>query len=281
MSSVDIGHHSNFQESSRLFGSTSDLADYNSDSKLNDHVTDSTNEVQNKIQTPINKKLQVTPSFDDKLYKNNETTETNNEIKKNTSLDLFDDDSDPFESFHDEMSKEVCHNDNKENSLDKERLEFNLAHDKFLEIKSVNEKQPDIIEQSKNELEEEKPKIEPAYEEIEPIGNQVVKQVDIKELEEEKSTFTTTNTTNTKSSKKSNSLFDEDNDDLFSPDPKKINKPSSNIFDSDDEFEFNQTFSKKSLDKSKSIFGDDSDDDLFSTPSKPLESNFTSKKPIG
>lgn len=278
MSFVDIDRHSNFQESSRLFGSTSDLTDYKSSSNLNDHVIDSTNEVQSKIQNPISNKSTV--PFDDKLYKSDETTETNNKIKTNSGLNLFDDDSDPFESFQDETSKKVCHSDGKEKLLsDKEQLDFNLAHDQFLEIKSVSEKQPDVEEQSKTELKDEKLKVELAYEEIEPMCDTIFKELDVKKLEEKKSTSTSAIT---KSSKKSNSLFDKANDDLFSPNSMKVNKPSSNIFDSDDEFEFEQPICRKSLGKSKLIFSDDSDDDdLFSSSSKPLETNLTFQKPIG
>lgn len=285
MSSIDIGSETNFQESSRLFVSTSNLVDYQSSPILNDGITDtdSSNEVKKKILEPFNNKSLV--DNDNKMYENSEIVEIKTELKKKTFLDLFDDDSDP-ESFQQEFDAKNS-NDIKKLTLDEQLLETNKSvqeqlpviesvHEKLLETKPVIEIQPEIV--SVKEKQPEAESINEKLPEIEPMCEIQVKAFNVKELHENKSKSLISNTS---LPKKSNSLFDDDDDDdIFSQKSGKVNKPSSNIFDSDDEFEFNQTFAKKKSDKTKSIFGDDSDDDLFNTPCKPAGSNLTSNKPI-
>lgn len=295
MSSVDIGSESNFQESSRLFVSTSNLVDYQSSPILNDGITDtdSSNEVEKKIFEPFNNKSFV--ANDSKMYENNEKPETKTELKKKSFLDLFDEDSDPSESIQQEFDSK---DSNKKITSDEQLLESNKsAQEQFPVIESVHEqrlenepfkkKQPEVVSIKEKQPEPEpikgiQPEIESVNEklpEIEQICEIQVKAFNVNELQENKSKSLISNTL---LSQKSNSLFDDDDDDdIFSQKSRKVNKPSSNIFDSDDELEFNQTFSKHKSDKTKSIFGDDSDDDLFNTPSKPSRSSLTSQKPIG
>lgn len=237
------------QESSRLFGSTPDLVNNQSSPILNDDVTDSLSKAQNEIQVPSNDMLFVT---DEKLE------------SKTNILNLFDDDSDSFESSHEEKST----SDVKEKILDEKQPEFKIVHTKFPEVESLDKP---LIETAINKLDIKSvhktlPNIEPTNE------NQVP---DIKKIKSK------TATQSIVFPKKSNSLFDDDDDVLFSPKSEKAKVSSSNIFDSDDELEFSQKFTKKSLAKAKSIFDDDSDEDLFSTPSKPSTSQLPSRKPIG
>ncbi|XP_060853980.1 WASH complex subunit 2 [Rhopalosiphum padi] len=280
MSSIDIGSETNFEESSRLFVSTSDLVDYQSSPILNNDITvsDSSNEVKNKIQASINDKLLAannnkTDVISDKL-------ESKNELIKH----LFDDDSDSSESIQQEFDKKD--NDNKKIILGEKLLESNKSVQEQLPvIESVHKKlqQNEPVKEKQLEtkpLKGKQPKIElinDEISEIDPIFETQVKAYSVKELEENKSKIS-----NTSLPHKSNSLFDDDDDDddLFSRKSGKTNKLSSNLFDSDDEFEFNKKFTKKNSDKTKSIFGDDSDDDLFNTPNKPSGSNLTSQKPI-
>lgn len=239
-------------ESSRLFGSASDLVDYQSSPILNDNNTDSFGKAQNEIQVPSNN---ILSAMDEKIDEKLET-------KKKNILNLFDDDSDPFELSHGEKSR----SDIKKKTLDEKEPEF--------KVESIDNPQP-FVEPAINELETESvhktlPNVKPVKE------NQVAETINQEKIE---SNFTTQNTAAL--AEKSNSLFDNGN--LFSP---KSKVSSSNIFDSDedDEVEFDQKFNKKSLAKSKSIFDDDSDeDDLFNTPSKPSASNncLSSQKPIG
>lgn len=286
MSSIDVGSETNFEESSRLYVSTSNLVDYQSSPILNSDITDtdSSNEVKNEIQVPFNDKSLAANDNDNKIYGNIEKIESEYKLTKN----LFDEDSDPSESIQQELDKKDS-NDNKKIILGDKLLESNISaqeqlpviesvHKKLLENESIKEKEPET-----EPIKEKEPEIESVNEklmEIEPIGETQVKTFNVKELEENKSKSMISNTL---LPQKSNSLFDDDDDDdyLFSRKSDKVNKPSSNIFDSDDEFEFNQKFTKKNSDKTKSIFGDDSDDDLFNTPNKPSGSNLTSQKPIG
>lgn len=264
MSSIDIGHESNLQQSSRLFGSTSDLVDYQSSPILNDDVTDSINIIQNKIQASFN---------DNSLFKNNEKNsgikEGDHKTKQNI-LDLFDDDSDPFES-----QEEVSDNNDKKHILNNKHSEFKTVNKLCSEVESVDKKYPAnksvIVKPLEIEVVEEK------VTNIESVCNNQVEISSIKEVEENKSV-----TQNIVIPKKLNSLFDDDDDDnLFFQKSKKTKKSSSNIFDSDDELDFSQKFTKTKLAKTKSLFGDDSDDDLFSTPNKPSASNLPSGKAIG
>jgi len=283
MSSIDIGSETNFQDTSRLFASTSNLFDYQSSPILNDGITDtdSSNEIKKKILEPLDNKSFV--ANDDKMYENNEKMETKTELKKKFFSDLFDDDSDPHESIQQEFDTKNS-DDNKKITVDAQLLEPNkLVQAQLPVIESVHEKL--LVNEKQPEPEPIKgiqPNIEPVNEklpEIEPICEIQVKASNVNELQENKSKSVISNTL---LSQKSNSLFDDDDDDdIFSRKSGKVNKPSSNIFDSDDELEFNQTFSKHKSDKTKSIFGDDSDDDLFNTPSKPSGSKLTSRKPIG
>jgi len=210
---------------------------------------------QNEIQVASNNILFVTDE------KNDEKLET----KKNI-LNLFDDDSDSFESSHEEKSI----GDVKEKALDEKQPEFKIEHKKLPEVELIDKQ---IIETAINKLDIESvhktlPNVQPTNE------NQVP---DIKNLEKIKSKSVTQSIV---IPKKSNSLFDDDDDDvLFSSNSEKAKFSSSNIFDSDDDLEFSQKFTKKSLAKAKSIFDDDSDEDLFSTPSKP--SHLPLRKPIG
>ncbi|XP_050056371.1 WASH complex subunit 2 isoform X1 [Aphis gossypii] len=304
MSSIDVGSETNFEESSRLYVSTSNLVDYQSSPILNNDITDtdSSNEVKNIIQVPFNDKPLTPNDNDNKIYGNIEKIESKYKLTKN----LFDEDSDPSESIQQELDKKDS-NDNKNIILGDKLLESNISvqeqipviesvHKKLLENEPVKEKQSETepVKETQPETEpvkekqpetkpvkEKQPEIESVNEklmEIEPISETQVKTFNVKELEENKSKIS-----NTLLPQKSNSLFDDDDDDdyLFSRKSDKVNKPSSNIFDSDDEFDFNQKFTKKNSDKTKSIFGDDSDDDLFNSPNKPSGSNLTSQKPIG
>jgi len=297
MSSIDIGSETNFQESSRLFVSTSNLVDYQSSPILNDGITDtdSSDEVKQKILEPLNNKSFV--ANDNKMYENCEKIETKTKIKKISFSDLFDDDSDPTESFQQEFDTKDS-NDSKKITLDEQLLESNKSiqeqnpvnelavYEKLLENEPVKEILPEVI--SSNEkpeaesLKEIQPEIESINEklpEIHPISEIQVKTSNVNKLQENKSKSLISNNL---LPQKSNSLFDDDDDDdIFSRKSGKVSKPSSNIFDSDDELEFNPKFVKQKSDKTKSIFGDDSDDDLFNTPSKPSGSNLTSQKPIG
>lgn len=276
MSSIDIGSETNFQESSRLFVSTSNLVDYQSSPILNYDITDtnSSNEVNKNILEPFNKNSFV--ANDNKMNENCEKPETKNELKKKSFSDLFDDDSDPLESFQREFDAKDSNDSIKitlaeqllesNKSVQKQNLEIESVHEKLPENEPVKEIQPEVV--SFNEKTE-----------IDPINEIQVKTCNVENLKENKSKSLISNNL---LPQKSNSLFDDDDDDdIFSQKSGKVNKPSSNIFDSDDEFEFNPKFVKKKSDKTKSIFGDDSDDDLFNTPSKPSGSNLTFQKPIG
>lgn len=279
MSSIDIGSETNFQESSRLFVSTSNLVDYQSSTMLNDAITDtdSSNEVKEKIPEPLDNKSFV--ANDNKMYENNEKTEIKTELIKKSFSDLFDDNSDPSESIEQEFDTKD-NNENKKIALDDQQLKSNISVQEQLPvIESVHKKL--LMNET---LTEKQPKPEPIkgiQPKIEPICEIQDKAFNVNELQENKSKSLISNTL---LSQKSNSLFDDDDDDdddIFSRKSGKVKKPSSNIFDSDDELEFNHTFSKHKSDKTKSIFGDDSDDDLFDIPSKPSGSNLTSQKPIG
>ncbi|VVC34084.1 FAM21/CAPZIP domain [Cinara cedri] len=241
MSSIDIGHESNFQESSRLFSSTSDLVDHQSSSILN--VTDFSNELQYKIQESFDTKL-ITNN--DKIYEGSEQILTNNKVKKQAVLNLFDDDSNLFESRQKETKKTNEDKDKKEQIFHEGLSESKLIHKEHTENELPLDKQVKAI-----------------------VEDQTVKEV----IENE-----STSNQNTKLSRKSNYLFD-DNDDIFSSKTEKVKKTSS-LFDSDDEFEFSQKFTKKTMLKTNSIFGDDSDDDLFSSTNKLSASNLPLQKPI-
>lgn len=265
MSSIDIGHESNLQQSSRLFGSTSDLIDYQSSPILYDDVADSLNVVQNKIQASSNNNSLFTNN-----EKNSEIIETNHKTKKNI-LDLFDDESDPFES----SQEEVCDNNNEKSISANKHLEFKTVNKQCSEVESIDKKQLDIESVIVKPLEIEV--VKKNITNIESVHGKQVEISNIKKVEENK--FVTQNVV---VSKKLNSLFDDDDDDdLFFQKSKKTKKTSSNIFDSDDELDFSQKFTKTNLAKTKSLFGDDSDDDLFSTPNKTSASNLPSRKPIG
>ncbi|XP_015373748.1 PREDICTED: WASH complex subunit FAM21 [Diuraphis noxia] len=277
MSSIDIGSETDFQESSRLFVSTSNLVDYQSSPILNDNITDtdSSNEVKKNILEPFNTKSFVDNDY--KIYENSEKTKTKTELEKKSFSDLFDYDSDPLESFQQEFDSIDSNNTKKftpdeqllesNKSIQEQNLEIEPVHEKLLENKSIKEIQPEVLSTSKK-----LPKIDP-------ISEIQVKTCNVENLQENKSKSPTSNNL---LPQKYNSLFDDDDDDddIFSQKSGKVNKPTSNIFDSDDEFEFNSKFVKKKSDKTKSIFDDDSDDDLFNTSSKPSGSNLTSKKPI-
>jgi len=299
MSSIDIGSETNFQESSRLFVSTSNLVDYQSSPILNDDITDtdSSNEVNKNILEPFNKNSFV--ANDNKMNENCEKTETKNELKKISFSDLFDDDSDPLESFQREFDATDSNDTIKitldeqllesNKSVQKQNLEIESVHEKLLENEPVKDIQPEVASfnkkpeaQSIKEIQSEVLSTSEKHPEIDPISEIQVKTCHVEKLQENKFKSLISNNL---LPQKSNSLFDDDDDDddddIFSQKSGKVNKPSSNIFDSDDEFEFNPKFVKKKSDKTKSIFGDDSDDELFNTPSKPSGSNLTFKKPIG
>jgi len=243
MSTTSVDCESDIHEPSRLFSSTSDIVDYQASPILNDNEKNTSNE--------------------DKESK-----------KENNVLNLFSDDSDSFESIQEEISRNDCFIDNKTKILERKLSTSELVqkqlpkieplYEKQLGIEAVNDIQPEI--KSSNEI----------LLNIEPVHYTQVKDSDFK-LDENKSKSTSKNT---KLSKNLNSLFDDDKDDIFYKSDKNKNH-SSNIFDSDDELEFNQKFTKKNLDKTKSIFGDDSDEDLFSTPSKSPASNLQSLNQIG
>lgn len=262
MSSIDIDHDPIIQESSRLSNSTSDLVDYQNSPILDDIVSDSLNIVQNVIQEPLH-------SIIDKK------TETSNGAKKNI-LDLFDDDSNLFESCQEEITRKVYSTNNEQQAFCENQFESKSVNEQLPEIESIHKKLLKVEPSNKKQSEIET--INEKQQEIEPIHNKKDKSENVIEIEENKSNSITKNTM---LSKKSISLFDDDHDDIFSSKSEKVKKSSSNIFDSDDEFEFNQKFTKKPSIKTNSIFGDDSDDDLFSSSSKPSTSNFNSQKPIG
>jgi len=297
MSSIDIGSETNFQESSRLFVSTSNLVDYQSSPILNDDITDtdSSNEIKKNILEPFDKKSFV--AKDNKMYENCEKTETKTELRKKSFSDLFDDDSDPLESFQQEFDTKGS-NDFKKITLDEQLLESNKSvqeqnleiepvHEKLLENEPVKEIQSEVVSFNENPeaglIKRKQPEVVSTSEklpEIDPISEIQFKTCNMEHSQEIISESPISSNLLTQ---KSNSLFDDDDDDddIFSQKSGKVNKPSSNIFDSDDEFEVKPKFVKKNSDKTKSIFGDDSDDDLFNTPSKPSGSNLTSQKATG
>lgn len=248
MSSTDNNQESNLEDSSSLNVSKSDVVDHESTPIL--HKDNS--EVQNKLQAQSNNKLFASNDGDI-----NDKKEISKENKKKSILDLFDDDSDPFES-------DKKDNDKIEIRKGEKQLESKLLIGQLSDI-LVNKKLPEIEAVSKK-VPETKPK-----------HDKQVKNLNVEGIEGNNSKPITQST---KLPIESNSLFDDDKD-LFPLKSEKVNKPSSNIFDSDDEFEFNHTFTKKKSVKTKSIFGDDSDDDLFSTPSKLVSSNLSNQKPIG
>lgn len=216
-----------------MFGSTSDLVDYQSSTILN--ATDVSNEFQSKIQEPFNNKLVLT--YDNKVYEGSVKTETNNKVKKQTVLDLFVDNSSKKET-----NSTYVHEDNKEKIFDNKPSDSNLLHKEYLANK-LTHKQIKVIEASQ-------------------IVNESIP------------------TQSTILFGKSNSLFDDD-DDLFSLKSEKVKKISTNLFDSDDEFDFDQKFTKKASLRTNSIFGDDSDDDLFSSTTISSVKNLPLQKPIG
>jgi len=261
ISSIDIGYESNLNESSHLFGSSSDLINYENSSILNDDLIDSSNNVQNENQESLNNKS---------LFNiNDNKTETNKKVNKLIS-DLFDDDLNPFELTQEEINTK----NGKEMKFDDNVTESKLIYNEQIpKIKKIPDNHMEI--ESKNEKNSEIESVIP-HNEIKLKYDKEIK-VNVIEAEENKSKSITQSIT---LSKKSNTLFDDDDEDLFSPTYEKVKKSSSNIFDSDDEFEFKQKFTKKNFVKTDSIFGDDSDDDLFSTSSKPSNS-LASQKPNG
>lgn len=247
MSSVDIynAQESNYEDFSHLNVSTSlekDFVDYKSSPILQEDNL----EVQNKTQRLSNSKLFV--ANEEKL---NVKEEINNEVKKKSTLDLFDDDSDPFETETE---------DTKSEDFIDENIKIKIGQHSDI---VVNEEQPIIESENKKSIKNEskQDKLTLNVEEIEGNSSKLVPQSTILSI-------------------KSNSLFD-DEEDLFSVKSEKAIKPSSNIFDSDDEFEFNHKFTKKNPVETKSIFGDDSDDDLFNTPSKSATGSLFNRKQIG
>lgn len=252
MSSIDNDYEPISNKSSHLLPSSSDVVDYKSSPLLNDDGLDSCNKVYNESQIPLNKELS------DNINETVEKVDENNKTEKKMSLDLFDD-LDETESIKKEMSTKNYYN-KRENALNEEQLKFQTLNEKQLDINPVNEKLPKI--ESTNE---KQPKND--------------RCLDINKLKENKSKSLTQNITML--NKESSSIFSDDEDNIFSPKSEKVKKPLSNLFDSDEEFDFKQTFSKKNVVKVNSIFGDDSDDDLFSTPSKPTASSSSFQKSIG
>lgn len=248
-----------------MFGSSSDLVDYQSSPILKDDFLNSSNEVQNKNQELLSNKLPLS---------NNDKTETNNEVKK-IILDLFDDSLEPFKLTQEEINK----NNNKEKKLDEKQV-CKLVYDDTEQLSKIETVQESLLKiELKNEKNLEIESVSKELTGIKPISDEEVKGINVIEVVENKLKSITQNTT---LSKKSKSLFDDDDDDLFSLKSEKVKKSSfNNIFDSDNEFEFNQKFTKKNSIKTESIFGDDSDDDLFSTSSKSSASNLPSQKPNG
>lgn len=263
MSSIDIDHNqeSNLEESSRLNVSTSlekDFVDYKSSPILQEDNL----EVQNKIQAQPSSKLFA--ANDDTI---NVKKEKNNEIKRKSVLDLFDDDSDPFETLTEDKNIKDFPDDNISilMKIDEKKSESKLLIDEQHSDIVVNEKQSKIESGNKK------------LPETESQHDKLVKALNEEKIEENDTKLITQSTI---TPNKSNSLFD-DEEDLFSVKSKKVLKSSSNIFDSDDEFDFSHKFTKKNSVKTTSIFGDDSDDDLFSTPSKSTNSNLSNQKQIG
>lgn len=260
MSSIDIDHNqeSNIADSSHLNVSTSlekDYVDYKSSPILQEDKL----EVQNETQVQPNTKL-----FAANDKKMNVKKEINNEVIKKSTLDLFDDDSDPFETMTEDKNIKDFLDDDIEIEIGEKKLESKLLVDQHSDI---------VINEKHSKIESENKKLP----ETGSKDDKQVKALSIEEVEENDSKLTNQSII---LHTKSNSLFD-DEEDLFSVKSEKVIKPSSNIFDSDDEFEFNHTFTKKHPVKTKSIFGDDSDDDLFSSPSKSATSYLSNQKQTG
>lgn len=236
MSSIDIGHESNFQESSRLFGSTSDLFDYQSSPILNDDVGDFSDKVENKIQTPSNNALFA------RNEKDNEKTDLCFK-SKNKLLDLFDDDSDPFESTVEVTSpnekKEISSNDNEsDQQIVNEKVSKTETKDKKQPIvESVSDKQTDVETVFKVETENR------------------INVSDIKKVEKNKSEIDTQSTS--LSTKKSESLFGDDSDKFESFLKEAIqNKKKEKSLNSEHlekEIADEQLLFKKSLDKKSPV----------------------------
>lgn len=260
MSSIDIDHdqETNLVDSSRLNVSTSLEIDF-VDNKSSPMLQKDNLEVQNNTQTQPSSKL--VEATDDMI---NVKTEKNNEIKKKSVLELFDDDSDPFETMTEDKNIKDFLDDKIEIQIGENKLESKLLIDQHSD-NAVTKKEPKIESENKN------------LPETESKHNKLVKALNVEDIEKNDPKLITQSTI---LPTKSNSLFN-DEEDLFSVTSEKVIKSSSNIFDSDDEFEFSHKFTKKTPVKTKSIFGDDSDDDLFSTPSKPSTSNLSNQKQMG
>lgn len=236
--------------------------------------TDSNNDIHSDIEPISNNQVKTLSVKEQKTNKSKSPGQQT--IHSLFDDDEDDDDSDLFDSVKEETSSKY-RSDNKEKTFDNkqfesksviQQLEGGETVDKGLvEEEPVFNKQP-VIESISDKLSV----TETTYE------NQD-KTLNVKELVGENKSKSETQSTVL--SNKKNSLFDDDDDDLFSPKSDKGKKPSSNIFDSDEEIEFNHKFTKRSFVKTKSIFGDDSDDDLFSSPSKPSASKLPSQKLIG
>ena len=155
MSCIDFDSETNFQESSRLFGSTSNLVDYQSSPILNDVITDteSSNEVKKKFQAPFNNNLLA--ANDNKMYENSEKIGTKDELKKKNILDLFDGDSDPSDSIQQEFDKNDSNNSKKltfsdqslesNKSIEEQLPVIESVHEKLIKNEPVKEKQPEIV----------------------------------------------------------------------------------------------------------------------------------------